>query len=240
LVIHIGDCVNEFLIGFLRDVNEFAFEFLDRVGGTIFLVVREINGALVDDVDLADEVVFATDWDKYPYGVGTEFFLHLVEDVFEISTRAVHLVYEHDARDVVFRSLPPNGFRLRLHSGHSAENDDRTIEHPERALHLGGEVHVAGSVDDVDALFLLGEEFHGPLFGALPPFGGHGGGGDGDSTLALLLHPVGRGGTIVHFANPVDHPGVKQDTLGQGGLAGINVGRNPDVAGALQREGTVW
>ena len=39
----------------------------------------------------------------------------------------------------------------------------------------------------------------------------------------------------MHFADPVDHAGVKQDALGQRGLARVDVRGNPDVAGALQR-----
>ena len=74
------------------------------------------------------------------------------ERVFKIRAGAVHLVDERDARDLVFGRLPPDGFGLRLHAGHAAEHRDRAVEHAHGALHLGGEIHVAGRVNDVDAV----------------------------------------------------------------------------------------
>jgi hypothetical protein len=57
---------------------------------------------------------------------------------------------------------------------------------------------------------------------ALPEAGG-GSRGDRDAALLLLLHPVHRGGAVVHFTDLVVHTGVEQDALGGGGLAGIDV-----------------
>ena len=92
---------------------------------------------------------------RIAHGVGAELLAHLVDHVLEVRADAVHLVDEDDARDVVFGGLAPDGLGLGLHAGHAAEDDDRAVEHPQRALDLGGEVHVAGGVDDVDALLLL-------------------------------------------------------------------------------------
>ena len=39
----------------------------------------------------------------------------------------------------------------------------------------------------------------------------------------------------MHLADLVDQPGVKQDALGRGGLAGVDVRGDPDVARPLQR-----
>jgi hypothetical protein len=39
----------------------------------------------------------------------------------------------------------------------------------------------------------------------------------------------------VHLTHPVQAARVKQDALGRGGLAGVDVGRDTDVARALQR-----
>ena len=91
---------------------------------------------------------------RIAHGVGAELLLHFVDDVVEVRAGAVHLVDEHDPRDVVFGGLAPDGFGLRLDAGDAAEDDDRTIQHAKGALHFGGEVHVAGSVDDVDPLLL--------------------------------------------------------------------------------------
>ena len=46
--------------------------------------------------------------------------------------------------------LAPDGFGLGLDAADAAEDHDRAVEHAERPLDLGGEVHVAGRVDQVD------------------------------------------------------------------------------------------
>ena len=81
-----------------------------------------------------------------------------------------------------------------------------------------------GRVDDVDAV-------------VAPEAGGRGG-GDGDAALLLLLHPVHGGGALVDLADLVGDAGVEEDPLGGRGLAGIDVGHDADVAGALERD--VW
>ena len=76
----------------------------------------------------------------------------------------------------------------------------------------------------VDAvLFLLGPE------------AGRRGGGDRDATFAFLLHPVGHGVAVIDVTDLVDEAGVKENTLGGGGLAGVDVRGDTDVARALQR-----
>jgi hypothetical protein len=239
-IINIGYGADEFVVGGLTECDEVAFEFLDGVGGAEFIVVGEIDGLLVDDVDLADELVFAADWYQDADGVGSEFFLNFAEDVVEVGTGTVHLVDEHDPRDVVFCRLPPNGFGLWLDAGDSAENDDATIENSEGTLNFSSEVNVARSIDDIDALFLTGEKLGHPLFLVLPPLGGDGGGGDGDSTLTLLLHPIGGRATIVDFADFVNHACIKQDSLGERCLTRVNVRSDPDISGALEHVLAVW
>ena len=121
---------------------------------------------------------------------------------------------------VVLVGLAPDRLGLGLHAGHRVEHRDRAVEHAQRALHLGREVHVARGVDDVDAV-------------VLPEAGGRGG-GDGDPPLLLLLHPVHGGGAFVHFADLVVDPGVIEDALGGRGLPGVDVRGDPDVAGPLE------
>jgi hypothetical protein len=85
---------------------------------------------------------------------------------------------------------------------------------------------VARRVDDVDAVLGVGQVH------ALPEAGG-GRRRDGDPAFLLLLHPVHRGGTVVHLTDLVVHTGVEKDALGRGGLASIDVRRNTDVSVAL-------
>jgi hypothetical protein len=75
---------------------------------------------------------------------------------------------------------------------------------------------VPGGVDDVDLV-------------VFPPAGRRGG-RDRDAALLLLLHPVHRGAALVDLTDLVVDTGVEQDALGRGGLAGVDVGHDADVA----------
>jgi hypothetical protein len=79
---------------------------------------------------------------------------------------------------------------------------------------------VTGGVDDVDLV--------------LVPEAGRRGGRDGDSTFLLLRHPVHGGCTVVHLTDLVGDARVVQDALGGGGLAGIDVSHDADVADLVQ------
>jgi hypothetical protein len=157
--------------------------------------------------------------------------LHAVE---EIRADLVHLVDEDDARHLVAVGLAPDGFGLRLDAGVGIEQADRAVEHGERALHLDGEVDVAGGVDDVEAVELgVGAPRRVGIFLALPEGRGRGR-GDGDAALLLLLHPVHGRGAVMHLAHLVRLAGVEQDTLGRRGLAGVDMRHDPEVAVALR------
>ena len=188
-------------------------------------------GDVLDQVDHALEFFALADRDKEGVSVALELFADVVDGAEVISTSTVHLVHEGDARDAILVHLAPNGFRLGLHAGNGTENGDSTIEHAERAFHLGREVHVARGIDDVDAMVDVREM----TFLGLPS-GGDSGRGDRDATLAFLFHPVGGGGTIMHFAHLVHHAGVEEDALRRGRLAGVNVRGDTDVTRVLERE----
>ena len=230
-VVEIGEAFDEFgapEFGFflllLRNFDHVELHSL-RVG----LVVKV--GGVLDQVDHALEVFALADRDEEGVGVALELLADVVDGAEVIGTGAVHLVDEGDARDAVLVHLAPDGLRLGLHAGDGAENGDRAIEHAERAFDLGREVHVARGVDDVDAMVDVREM----AFLGLPA-GGDGGRGDRDATLAFLFHPVGGGGAVMHFAHLVHHSGVKENTLGRGRLAGVNVRGDTDVTRVLERE----
>ncbi len=205
----------------------------DLVGRADLVVVGVLDRLLVDDVELAVELVFRAPGDKHRPGVGAELLAHLVDGVVKVRADAVHLVDERDARNAVLVGLAPDRLGLRLNAGDAAEYRDGAVEHAQRALHFRREVHVAGSVDDVDAEFLALVNLDDAGFLARRPETGRGRGGDGDAALALLLHPVGDGGAFMHLADLVDRAGVEKDALGQRGLARVDVRGDADVAGAL-------
>ena len=112
--------------------------------------------------------------------------------------RAVELVDEAHARDAVLLGLPPDLLGLRLDAGDTVVDGDRTVEHPQRPLHLDGEVDARG-VDDVDVEVVPGALRRGRR--------------DGDAALLLLLHPVHRGRAVVDLTDLVVDTGVEEDAL---------------------------
>lgn len=180
----------------------------------------------LDQVDHALELVLGTDGDHHRHGIGAQALLHLVVDLEEVGTGPVHLVDEGQARHLILVGLAPDRFGLGLHTAHGAVHHAGAIQHAHRALDLDGEVDVSRGVDDVDPVLGIGKVH------AFPE-GGHGSGGDGDATLLLLFHPVGRGRAIVHFTQLVVDAGVIQDALGGRGFSCIDVSRNTNVPVAL-------
>src|SRR6516164_1820844 len=137
----------------------------------------------------------------------------------EVGAGLVHLVGEYDARNPVLVALAPHGLGLWLDALVGVEHAHGAVEHAQRTLDFDGEVDVAGSVDDVQAL--------------AGPEGGGGSRGDRDAALLLLLHPVHRRGTFVHFADFVALAGVIEDALGGRGLAGIDMRHDTEIAVVL-------
>ena len=141
--------------------------------------------------------------------------------VVEVGAGAVHLVDVGDARDAVGVRLAPDRLGLRLDATDRAEDRDGAVENAQRALDLDREVDVTGRVDDLDPVVL--------------PERSRRGGRDGDAALLLLDHPVHGGSAVVDLTDLVRLARVVQDALGRGGLAGVDVSHDPDVAGLGER-----
>ena len=169
---------------------------------------------------MADELILGADRDLHRHRLGAEAVDHRLDGVEEVGAGAVHLVDERDARHGVLVGLAPDRLGLRLHACDRVEQRDRAVQHAQGALDLDGKVHVPGRVDDVDAVIT-------------PETGGRGR-RDRDAALLLLHHPVHRRGTLVHLAQLVVAAGVVEDPLGGGGLAGVDVGHDADVADAVE------
>ncbi|MPM33322.1 hypothetical protein SDC9_79895 [bioreactor metagenome] len=184
------------------------------------------DGLHLQQIDHALEVVFGADWNHHRNRVGLQAQAHLVVDLEEVGTGTVHLVHEGQTRHLVLVGLTPHGFGLGLHAAHSAVHHASAVQHAHGTLHFNREVHVAGGVDDVEAVLGVGQVH-------TLPEAGHGSGRDRDTTLLLLLHPVGGGSAVVHFAQLVGHAGVEQDTFGRRRLACVDVRRDTDIAIAL-------
>src|SRR5262249_113262 len=123
------------------------------------------------------------------------------------------------SRDAVFIGLAPYSFRLRLNAMHCVEYGDSAIQHAQRPLDFSGKVYVPGGINDVDA--------------NIAPETSRGGGGDRNTPLLLLLHPVHGCGSFMPLTQAVGDAGVIKDAFSRSGLAGIDVGHDADVATTL-------
>ena len=185
-------------------------------------------GLHADQVDDADEVVLSADRQLDDERRRAELLLDGVHRVVEVGTELVHLVDEADARNAVLVGLTPHGFGLRLDALLAIEDGDGAIEDAQRTLHLGGEVDVARRIDDVDL------ELIARVMGLAVPEARRRGGLDGDAALLLLGHEVHRRSAVVGFADLVVLTGVVQNTLGSGGLTGIDMRHDADVTNLVE------
>src|SRR5215831_6919014 len=117
----------------------------------------------------------------------------------EIRPDTVHLVDKRNAWDPIFVGLPPNRFGLRLDTGYRVEHGYGSVKNTQGSLDFDREIHMTGGIYNVDPEGLIE---------TLP-----GGSGcrrrDRNTALALLLHPVHRGGTVVDFADLIGHTRIE-------------------------------
>jgi hypothetical protein len=192
----------------------------DRVLADLFAVVAlEVDRLHRDQVDHALVLALQTDRELHEHGVVLELFAELFHHALGVCARAIELVDEGEARDLVAPHLAVDGHRLGLHTRHAAQHQDGAVEHAQRALHLDREVDVTRRVDDVDVV--------------LVPLAVGGRRGDRDAALALELHEVHGGAHLVlplHLVDAVNPLGVEEDALGERCLARVDVRADPDVA----------
>ena len=225
LVIEHGNGVQQLLAVFLGQIRHILG---DRLNADILaqLIVVDISIHL-HQVDDTAEGILLPDGELNGYSIGLQPVVHHVQNVIEIRTGDVHLIdVDHPGNMVVIR-LTPHSLRLGLNAALGAHDGNRAVQHAQRTFHFHGEVHVARGVDDVDAR--LGE-----LVLAAFPIAGGSRGGDGDTTLLLLLHPVHGGSTLVRLTQLVVHARVVQNTLCGRGLACIDVCHDADISCVFQ------
>ena len=183
-------------------------------------VIIEDDGVHIHQIHDAAEIRFLADGQLDGHRVRLQAVIDHVQDIEEIRAGDVHFVDIDHSRHVVVVRLPPDRLGLGLHAALGAEDRHTAVQHAQAALHLGGEVHVARSIDDIDA-------------GILPEAGG-GGTGDGDAALLFLHHPVHGGVSFVHLAELVVDAGVEKDPLRGRGFSGIDVGHDADISGIFE------
>ena len=220
LVVVLGDGVDQRVVRLVRSLGELGGDLADRERlAEVVLVDDRLH---LDEVDDAAVRVLLADRELDRDRVRAEPVAHRLHGGVEVRASAVHLVDEGDARHAVAVGLAPDRLRLRLNAGDRVEHGDRAVEHAQRALDLDGEVHVSGSIDNVDPM--------------VAPRRGRRRRRDRDAALLLLRHPVHRRGALVHLAQLVGAAGVVEDPLGRRRLARVDVGHDPDVADAVERD----
>ena len=127
----------------------------------------------------------------------------------------VDLVDEDQRRDVEPLERAEQQRRLGLDALDRRDDEHRTVEDAEDALDLGDEVGVAGRVDEVDRE--IADQERGDR------------GPDRDAAFALELERVGLGGAGVDAADVVDRAGGEEESLGEGGLTGVDVGEDSEI-----------
>src|SRR5690606_16324057 len=123
--------------------------------GRALVFFNTVDGLHLHQVHMTLEVIFRTDGKLNRNRGVAQAVLDLTDDAQEVGAGAVHLVHVDDTRNAVLVGLTPYGLGLRLNAGSAAEHHDRTVQHAQGTLHLDGEVHVAGGVDDVDAILVV-------------------------------------------------------------------------------------
>ena len=127
----------------------------------------------------------------------------------------VDLVDEDQRRDAEPLERAEEQRRLRLNALDRRDDQDRAIEHAEDAFDLGDEVRVAGRVDQVDRE--IADQERGDR------------GPDRDAAFAFELERVGLGGAGVDAADAIDGAGGEEESLGEGGLTGVDVGEDAEI-----------
>ena len=104
--------------------------------------------------------------------------------------------------------------RLRQRPLRGVHEQQRAVDHLERALDLAAEVGVAGRVDDVDLDVAV---VHGGVLGQ-------------DRDAALALEVVGVEDPLTHLLVRAEDAALPQQGIDQGGLAVVDVGDDGDVS----------
>ena len=142
--------------------------------------------------------------------------LDVVEDRFKIGTFAIHLVDEHDSRDVVAIGLSPNRFALRFDTFAREKTTTAPSKHSQATFDFGGEVDVARCVEQVDV--------------EVVPMKFHASAEDRDAPFLFFGVVVGIGRAMIDSADSVFRAAQEQHPFGDRRLARINVGDDADVA----------
>ena len=214
----LGDLVHQLLPVFLGPL-QLGRRYLD-LGAVLASGAVVGVGLHVDEVDHASDVVLGADRDLGRDDVLTERGLQRLERAEEVGPLAIEHVDEQEPRQVKFSGALPEPVGVDLDAHHGVDDEHGRLADPERAQRIGDEAGVPRRVEQVHL--------------AVEPL--KRGQRQRDRHLAGLLIGVGIGhrGAVDDRAEPVGHPGLKQDRLVQGRLTGAAVADEGHVADPIR------
>ena len=162
------------------------------------------------------QLVLGADRQLHGDAARRELLLHLTECAEEVGALAVEHVDEEDARDPELVGALPDPRRPDLDAHDAAEDEERPLDHPQRAARLALEARVAGHVDEVQLAAL--------------PLGVRERERDRHLPLLLVVVPVRDRRARVDRAEAVRLARLEEQRLDQRGLARASMTDDGDVA----------
>ena len=179
------------------------------------------QGLMLNQIDHTRHGIFCADRQLENQRPRPQPVLDLIDHPMKVRTDTIQFVDKNNTRHAVFVRLPPHGLRLWFDPANPTEDDNGAVQHAQAALHLGGKIHMAGRINDIDLMVV--------------PVAGNGRRRNRDAPLTFLRHPVGDRRPFVHLTDFVRETCIVQDAFAHGGLAAINVGDDADVSSFFQR-----
>jgi len=138
----------------------------------------------------------------------------------------IKLVNHENGLNTLTESLTQNGLSLNANRLNAVNNDKSTVGDTKSGSHFGGEVNVAGRVDQVDQELVGGKALGNLILGQLV-VQGHTSGLDGDGTILLIGTSVGE--TLLSGVSLGDDTSGGDQRVSQSRLTVIHVSDNTHV-----------
>ncbi len=174
-----------------------------RVGDRLRPALAPARGihvrAHVEEVDDSRQLVLAADRQLDRDAAVGELLPRRLEHAEEVGALTVEHVHEEHTRELLLLGALPDARGVDLDPHHAAENDDDSLDDPQRRERVGLEAGVARRVDEVDLAVL-------PLEVAERARQGH-------PPALLVLVPVRDRRPLLDAAEPIRLPGLEEQRL---------------------------
>src|SRR6266566_288838 len=184
-------------------------------------IIGKDHRFLFDKINKTFIVALTTNGNLNWYRYSPQAFTNHLHGAPEVSTDTVHFINETDTGDIIFIGLTPDCFGLWFNTSDGIEDNNPTVEDAQRTFDLGRKVHVAGGIDNVDAV--------------IKPETCSSGRGNRDAALLLLGHPVHSSSPFMHLTHTVNFLSVEEDTLSRGGFTSINMSDDTNITSFFER-----